>query len=142
MAPITVIFSGNKRVSAVVDNHIVTTDQPTDRGGEGCHPDPFSLFLASLATCAGFYVQSFCAARKIPMDGISLQQECVLDADSHLTRVSLTLTLPLSFPAKHVPGIRMAAASCKVKKALATPPVIDIVARYVEEPRQEIDIVA
>lgn len=136
MRPIAVTFSGKKRVSAVVDGHTITTDQPLDAGGEGVHLDPFTLFLSSLATCAGFYVQSFCAARNIPMTGISMTQDCGFDADHHLTRVSMTLTLPPSFPAKHVPGIQMAAASCKVKKVLASPPSIEIVARYQGEPEQ------
>lgn len=130
MREITVLFSENKRVSAVVEGHIVTTDQPKEQGGEGQHPDPFSLFLASLATCAGFYVQSFCAARNIPMDGIALLQEAVFDGEKTLSRISLTLTLPSSFPAKHLSGIRRAAESCKVKKALAAAPTISVAARY------------
>ena len=57
----------------------VLSDQPVDEGGEGSAPQPFQLFLASIATCAGAYAVSFCQAREIPMDGMALSMKGTFD---------------------------------------------------------------
>lgn len=115
-----------KRVDAEVDGYTIVTDQPRSNGGEGAAPDPFTLFLASIGACAGFYVSAYCRARGIPTDGIALQQRVEKDAAGHVTRIGLQITLPADFPAAQRDGVVRAAGSCKVKKALAAPPPIEI----------------
>ena len=53
-------FGGGLKVDAEYRGFTIKTDQPFHEGGEGRRPAPFDLFLASLATCAGFYVLAFC----------------------------------------------------------------------------------
>ena len=51
------IYSGGgKQVLADYEGFTIRTDQPVKDGGEGSAPEPFSLFLASLGTCAGQFV--------------------------------------------------------------------------------------
>ena len=111
--------------TAMVDGRLIRTDQPVSRGGEGEAPDPYSLFLASLATCAGYYVLAFCRARSLSTEGLRITQTSDTEANGSL-RVVLTIELPSSFPAQYVEAVRLAAASCKVKKALALVPSITI----------------
>ena len=59
----TVSFPGGKRVTAHYDGFDIATDQGVDSGGTGTAPEPYDLFLASLATCAGYYVLKFCSSR-------------------------------------------------------------------------------
>jgi len=124
MTPITVTFPGGQRVDARVGDHVVHTDQPVTKGGANIAPDPFSVFLASLATCAGFYVQAFCATRGISTRDIQLTQEVAYDEEKRLTEIVLSIQLPAAFPERYVEAIRTAAASCKVKKVLACPPSV------------------
>ena len=56
MSTMIVTFPGGKRVDAEYGGFTVRTDQPPQSGGEGSAPQPFDLFLASIATCAGIYV--------------------------------------------------------------------------------------
>jgi ribosomal protein S12 methylthiotransferase accessory factor len=70
----TIRLAGGMRVSADFKGFAIATDQPQESGGEGSAPSPFDLFLASLGTCAGFYIQSFCQKRGIPTQGIGLVQ--------------------------------------------------------------------
>jgi hypothetical protein len=70
-----VSFPGGKRVDASFEGFTVETDQSEKNGGAGAAPEPFELFLASLATCAGIYVLSFCQNRNIPTDGVRLMQQ-------------------------------------------------------------------
>ena len=58
-----VTFPGGKKVDAEYKGFVIRTDQPVHQGGEGTAPAPFDLFLASIATCAGIYVLSFCQNR-------------------------------------------------------------------------------
>jgi putative redox protein len=127
---IRVRFPGGKRVDAEVGGHVVRTDQPVAAGGDDSAPAPFDMFLASLATCAGIYVLGFCQARKIPTEDINILQRQVFDPDTkQLVAVTLELELPPGFPQHYRDAVVRAATGCKVKKLLANPPTISVVAR-------------
>jgi putative redox protein len=121
---ITVTFPGAKRVDARFGAHVVRTDQPVAQGGGDTGPDPFSLFLASVATCAGFYVQAFCATRGISTRDIKLTQEVAYDENQRLAEIAIDIELPAGFPDRYVEAIKTAALSCKVKKVLTFPPSV------------------
>lgn len=123
---IQVSFPGGKRVDAVVGDQTIRTDQPPERGGEGSAPEPFNLFLASLATCAGLYVLIFCQRRDIPTDRLSLVQDQVFES-GRLRGIRLSIVVPADFPAKYLDAVRAAAASCHVKKTLSDPPDVEVV---------------
>jgi putative redox protein len=124
---IDVRFPGGKSVDAVVGAHVVHTDQSLMHGGGGTGPEPFDLFLASLATCAGLYVLVFCQARGIPTSELKLVQENVTE-DGQLRRVVLQVLLPPGFPEKYVDAVRAAASGCRVKKTLLAPPEVEVIA--------------
>lgn len=130
---IDVTFSGGKRVDAHVGGFVIHTDQPVDYGGGGSAPDPFTLFLASLATCAGLYVLGFCRARGIPTDEVRLVEHSEYGETGRLERVVLEVRVPATFPAHFRDAVARAAAACKVKKTLADPPQFDITTT-VDEP--------
>ena len=60
-------FPGGKKVDALYKGFTIKTDQPKNEGGEGSAPEPFSLFLTSIGTCAGIYVLNFCQNRNISL---------------------------------------------------------------------------
>ena len=125
LVDIHVSFPGGKMVDADLGSCAIRTDQPAQQGGGATAPAPFELFLASLATCAGFYVLSFCQARGIPTDDIEFVQHHRFDEFTHrLSRVELTIKLPAEFPEKARSAVVRAAAECKVKRLLMAPPEI------------------
>lgn len=130
---IQVSFPGGKRVDAQADGFTIKTDQPIDAGGAGSAPEPFTLFLASIATCAGIYVVGFCQARGLSTDGISLVQRSEHDEKRRLRHVTLEVRLPADFPPQYRDAIARAAAACKVKKTLADPPTFDVVSTIAGE---------
>jgi ribosomal protein S12 methylthiotransferase accessory factor len=124
---IVVTFPGGKRVDAHVGPFTIRTDQPTSNGGQGSAPDPFTLFLSSIGACAGIYVVGFCQARGIPTDGIRILERTESDPTSgRLVRLDLEVRVPPDFPAQHRDAVARAAAACKVKKTLATPPDVSV----------------
>ena len=123
---IKITFPGGKKVNAEVDGSVIPTDQPVEDGGEGTAPSPFVYFLASLGTCAGIYVLSFCQQRGIATEGMSLSQRMEFGVDEsgkrRLTRVTLDIMLPPGFPEKYRNAVVKTAELCTVKKVISDPP--------------------
>jgi ribosomal protein S12 methylthiotransferase accessory factor len=120
----TVSFPGGKQVTAHYDGFDIATDQGVDSGGEATAPEPYDLFLASLATCAGYYVLRFCDSRSIPTDGISIRQRWERDPSKKLVRIAIEIRVPPEFPAKYHKALVRAANTCSVKKTILDPPEI------------------
>ena len=122
-----ITFDGGKVITAHTQGHKIKTDQPLDNGGGNSAPAPFDLFLASIGTCAGIYVKSFCDKRQIPSDGIKLIQKTVFDEVTDLpTSISIDIRVPEGFPGKYLPSLISAAELCKVKKTMLNPPLFEI----------------
>ena len=125
-------MAGGKRVVAEFKGHEIVTDQPVESGGQGSAPAPFDLFLASMGTCAAYYVLDFCDTRGIPSAGIRVVQTWERDASTHLvTSIHQEILLPPGFPEKYEQAVVRAASLCAVKKHLEHPPHVEIrVARH------------
>jgi putative redox protein len=123
-----ITFDGGKVVTAHTHGHILRTDQPLDNGGGNTAPAPFDLFLASIGTCAGIYVKSFCDNRNIPADGIKIVQSQEWDQETGLPiNIKLDIKLPADFPEKYKASLIHVADLCKVKKTMANPPKFEII---------------
>jgi len=123
-----ITFDGGKVVTAHSHGHIIKTDQPVNFGGENSAPPPFELFLASIGTCAGIYVKSFCDNRKISTENIKILQTAEYDKETGLpTNIKLDIQLPADFPEKYKASLINVAGLCKVKKSIANPPVFEII---------------
>ena len=121
-----VSLPGGRRVEARVGRHVIQTDQPLDNGGGDTAASPFELFLASIGTCAGIFVQGFCAKRGIPYEEIRIVERADFDAQGVLQRVDLELQLPSSFPARYREAIIQVVDQCSVKRAIAAQPQFSV----------------
>lgn len=120
---IDVSFLGGVRVDAQLGPHVLHTDQPAALGGTESAPSPYTIFLGSLASCAGFFVARFCQTRNIPLDGIRLRMETTNDPTTHLASdVRFLLTLPADFPEKYRGSLERVIDQCSVKRTIAAPP--------------------
>jgi putative redox protein len=125
---IKIEFPGGSRVTASFGQFTVHTDQPKENG-EGSAPTPFELFLASLATCAGYYVLGFCRSRHISTEGIRLTQRVERDpATAMVRKVLVDIYLPPEFPKEYTSAVVRAAEACLVKKHLEHPPAFKVTA--------------
>ncbi len=124
-----ITFDGGKVVTAHSHGHEIKTDQSISGGGGNTAPSPFELYLASIGTCAGIYVKSFCDNRNIPTDNIKIIQTAEYDKESGLpVNITLNIKLPSDFPEKYRASIISVAELCKVKKSIISPPVFEIIA--------------
>jgi putative redox protein len=123
---IVISLPGGRRVDARVGAHTIRTDQAREDGGEDSAPRPIQLFLASIGTCAGIYVQGFCAKRNIPTEGIQLVERPSFDDKGTLVKVELRIQLPPSFPEKYRDAVLRTVEQCSVKRSIQAQPVFDV----------------
>lgn len=118
-----VLFPGGKRVEVRIREFAIETDQCIKAGGAASAPEPFDLFLASMAACAGIYALNFCRSRDLSTEGLGLGMDWEPDGrQPEKARVRYRLKLPAGFPEKYRPGIVRAMELCAVKKRIQMPP--------------------
>jgi putative redox protein len=123
-----IFFEGNKKVNARLNGSVIKTDQSVQHGGDGTAPEPFNLFLASVGTCAGVYVKSFCDKRDIDASNIKIIQRQSFNQQTKLIdNIELEAVLPDDFPDKYRKAIISAMDLCTVKRHLKDPPQISTI---------------
>lgn len=124
---IEVVFPGGKKVDAKMAHLVVKTDQPMKSGGDGTAPEPFQLFLVSIATCAGIYALDFCQIRGISTENMTLTMGCEFDERGRVCKkLIIDLKLPTGFPEKYKGAIARVMDGCSVKKHILNPPEFEI----------------
>ena len=124
---IKVTFPGDVRVNAEYRGFTIATDQPVYAGGQASAPAPFDLFLASLATCAGYYVLAFCRQRQIPTQGLAVTMRMEKNPETKMIgRIAIEISLPPGFPERYKDAVVRAAEMCAVKAHIQKPPVMEV----------------
>jgi putative redox protein len=115
-------FPGGLQVDAVMGpGMVVETNQ------DGSAPSPFGLFLASIGTCAGIYVLSFCQQRGLPTENIRIVQRMSTNPFTRMIdKIELDIQVPPDFPEKYKDALIKSAELCAVKKHLESPPQFDV----------------
>jgi ribosomal protein S12 methylthiotransferase accessory factor len=114
-------FPENLRVDAQYGPFKISTNQ------DGTTPPPFALFLASIGTCAGIYVLSFCKRRGLSTDGMEITQHMDTDPSTRTIKmIRLNIKLPDGFPEKYKKAVIRSADQCAVKQHLISPPQVTI----------------
>ena len=118
-----VLFSGGKHVDIRTSKFTIATDQSVKAGGEESSPEPFTLFQASIASCAGIYALNFCQSRDLATEGLRITMLWERDEKQPLkARIRFEVKLPIGFPDKYRQGIIKAMDLCAVKKHIQNPP--------------------
>ncbi|MGM0597803.1 MAG: OsmC family protein [Myxococcota bacterium] len=127
MSEIIIVPGENKRVNAIVGDRTIKTDQSRLAGGDSSAPEPFTLFLVSLGTCAGSYVFQFCQARNISTEGVKIKEKIISRKDGKgIEKIQFEIELPPEFPEKYEKAVVRAANLCTVKKYLENTPEITV----------------
>jgi len=125
-------FPGGDRVDAHFGSCTVKTDQPSIAGIPQ-DPTPFALFLASIGTCAGIFVLSFCNQRGLSTEGIKIVQRVNQNQGTHMVEIiDLEIQIPATFPEKYREALVRSAELCAVKRHLENPPKFNTFTKVVE----------
>jgi putative redox protein len=123
-----VVFGENYRIDVEYKGFTVKTDQPVADGGDNTAPSPFDLFLASLATCAGYYALAFCRERRIPVEGLGVNMTYERPAGARLIeKIVIRVQAPAGFPEKYRAALLKSVDHCTVKAHLDKPPLFETV---------------
>lgn len=126
-----IVFPGGLEVDAVMGDMVIPTNQ------DGSAPAPFGLFLASIGTCAGIYVLSFCQQRGLPTENIKIVQRMRTHPFTRMVEhIELEIQVPPDFPEKYKDAVIRSAELCAVKKHLENPPQFDVHTAVVEPQAQ------
>ena len=128
-----VTFPGGLAVDATYRGRLIHTDQPVRSGGDDTGPPPFDLFLASIATCAGFYALTFCRKRGVDTRDLRVTLEPIRDPETRrFHRMKIDIALPAEFPEKYVAAVVRAVNQCTVKRHIVDPPEFEVAAHVAD----------
>ncbi len=129
-----IVFPGGSRVDAKYKGFVIKTDQPVHGGGENSAPAPFDYFLSSVGTCAGIYVLGFLQQRKLSTENVKLILSTVKDRERRmLSKITIKVVLPDSFPMKYKNAIVSSVNLCSVKKHMHEPPQFETIVTIGDE---------
>ena len=122
-----ITFPGGKKVDVEYKGFVIKTDQPVYQGGDGTAPAPFDLFMASIATCAGYYVLAFCQRRDLSHEGLSVVMKKERNPETkRIDKIIIHIHLPADFPEKYKTAVIKSVNSCSVKIHMQRPPEFDV----------------
>lgn len=127
----TVKVINNVQFSAETRGHRLISDQPLDGGGADGGMTPPELMLASLGTCAAYYVVQYLKFRNLPANDVQVRVEAekVKDPVPRVGRFRILIDAPAAMDDKHREGMRRAAEKCLIHNTLLHAPAIEIEVR-------------
>lgn len=123
---VEVSYGGGESYRVAMRHHEVLVDHPEDAGGEDLAPTPVELFVASLASCVGFYAGRYLARHSMPLDGLRVYAEFDMaqDRPTRVAEVRLRLSVPAELSETRKKGLRAVARHCTVHNSVSRPPEV------------------
>lgn len=108
-----------------VRGHTITVDQPLDAGGEDTAPTPTELFIASLASCVGFYARRYLTRHGLPTDGLAVEASFEMGKrPARVAAIDVQLHLPAGVPESRREPLLAVASHCTVHNTLLSEPEV------------------
>lgn len=124
---VTVRYCGGVKFEAEARGHRVISDQPASNSGADEGMTPPELFLAGLATCAGFYAAAYLKNHRLSADDLEIRVAAEkVPQPWRLGSIRIEVNAP-SAREEHLAGLQRAVDACLIHKTLATPPHIETV---------------
>jgi uncharacterized OsmC-like protein len=120
-------YDSGDRFAIDIRDHEVVVDQPPEMHGDDLGPTPTELFIASLASCVGFYARRYLARHHLDADGLSVEVGYTMATKpSRVGAVSMRIVVPAGIPELRREALLAMASHCTVHNSLHTPPTVDI----------------
>ncbi|MBI5375668.1 MAG: OsmC family protein [Candidatus Schekmanbacteria bacterium] len=122
-----IIYNGEKQFAVKTRDHEFVVDLPEQKGGKNEGPTPPEIFAASLGTCIGVYVTSYCNAKGINCKGLSLDVNwSVSDEQERIDKIEIEMTMPDEDYKEREKAILKTAGHCLIHNTLHTLPDIKL----------------
>ena len=124
-------FTGDHGFNVSINEFTIKTDQPEKSGGEGTAPDPFTYFISSFGTCAGYFVLRFCQSRNIPTENIKISVSNDFNPKLRVAEnIKILVELPETYPDKYESALLRTIDQCTVTKTVLNTPNIEVQSYY------------
>jgi len=125
---VTVQHLGAVQFEIKARQHTIACDQPPENGGYDEGMTPPELFLAGLASCAGFYAAQYLRKFKLAKEGthVRVSADKVKDPVARIDNIRIEIETPLDLPDQHRAGVERAVHHCLIHNTLLHPPKIAI----------------
>jgi uncharacterized OsmC-like protein len=121
MPVISTLYRGDMEFEAVIGRHHMVIDVPPTMGGADRGPTPPELFVASLGSCVGAFVASYCERAGLDTDGLGVDVSFEKAEDpTRLTDIVVTVNLPHALCEDRERAIRRVAEHCPVHATMVT----------------------
>ena len=121
-------YKGGLKFEINSGGHIIISDQPKENGGNNEGATPGELFVASLASCIGFYVVSYCKNAGIDASGLKITADYdhAPDKPARIGTITIDVDLPAKVEDNRKPALMNAAKHCFIHNTIDNPPKIEI----------------
>ena len=108
-------------------HHVIVSDQPAENGGYDEGMTPPELLLASLGSCAGFYVAQYLRKHGLATEGtrVRVRAEKTLNP-ARVDHFRIEVEAPVTLEDGHKHGIEEAVQHCLIHNTLLHPPSIAV----------------
>ena len=122
-----ITYEGKKEFSVNIRNHRFTVDQPEDNDGDNNGPTPPEIFAASLGTCIGVYVASYCNGKGINCEGLAFYVNWKFSEEhDRIEKLSVEIVMPDESYKKREKAILKVAENCLIHNTLNNAPGISV----------------
>lgn len=126
MSRITTTYRGDMSFETVLGSHRLVIDVPASMGGKDRAPTPSELFVASIGSCVGAFVASYCERTGLDSRDMTVDVHFQRTQDpTRLTDLSVVVNLPHARCDAREEAIRRVAEHCPVHETIVTMPRID-----------------
>jgi len=132
---IVAIPADGARITAVVREHEVRTDQPARGGGTDSAPTPLELLSASLASCIALYVNRYCVNEGLQSEGLAVEVKPFWrENPGRIGRFEVVLHVPDTIPGDYHADLLEVAEKCPVHHTLLSGPELGVTVQRLPDP--------
>ena len=111
------------------------TDEPTELGGEGAGPDPYTLLLGALGSCISMTVMLYARRKQWPLEKVTVRlkqnrihikdcKECDQNFEGHVSRIERSVSFEGNLTPEQLGRLHEISHKCPLHRTLTSPIVI------------------
>lgn len=107
--------------------HVTTSDQPIENGGDDSAMTPPELMLAAIGSCAAFYGMQFLTSRKLAESGLEIQVTAdKLTDPARLGNFVIQVKSPVNLTDNQKAALQRSVLHCLVHQTMMSKPQIEV----------------